>query len=187
MSELHTHFDELFTLDEDPWNYRSSWPERRRLDLLVAMLPDERYDAVFEPACANGTLTARLATRAKRLVAWDGSTHAVAHARRHLSAFANVEFGNHLVPDDWPDSTFDLIVLSDFLYYLPSETIADVAAVAFRTLRPKGSIAACHWLGSAHDFQVAGGRDVHRVLTTVLGVSNTSSHDPRHVIDVWTP
>ncbi len=187
MTDLRAHFDSLFAADDDPWNYRSSWPERRRLDLFMAMLPRETYDSVFEPACANGSLTARLAIRSRGLVAWDGSANALAHAQQHLAASPHVEFGHYLVPDHWPEATFDLVVLSDFLYYLPEENIINVATLAAQALGPHGSIVACHWRGSAHDFRVAGGDSVHALLRDVLGAPSASALDTRHVIEVWTP
>lgn len=185
VTRLKQHFDGLFALDEDPWNYRSDWLERRRLDLLVAMLPQEHHGSIFEPACANGSLTRRLASRGDRVVAWDGSSRAIAHARRFLTLQPHVELAEKSVPEHWPEATFDLVVLSDFLYYLPTEHIVDVAVLAARTVNSGGSIIGCHWRGSAHDFLVDGGDAVHTVLADVLGAPVVSYVDEQHVIDVW--
>lgn len=185
VTQLRQHFDSLFALDEDPWSYRSDWLERRRLDLLVAMLPDESYGSIFEPACANGSLTGRLASRGGRVVGWDGSPNAIAHARRFLDSLEHVELAEKSVPDHWPVVPFDLVVLSDFLYYLPKESVIDVALLSAQTVRPCGSIIGCHWRKSAHDFLVDGGDAVHAVLADVLGRPDMSYIDERHVIDVW--
>ena len=187
VTELQAHFDLLFSAEEDPWNYRSSWPERRRLDLLVAMLPQEHYDSIFEPACANGSLTARLAARSARVVAWDSSLNALAHAQRHVAPYSHVELANKSVPEKWPGTPFDLVVLSDFLYYLPEENIIDVANLSAQTIVPGGSIVACHWRWVAHDFRVAGGDAVHAMLTDVIGPPLAGYVDDRQIIDVWTP
>ena len=184
-ARLRQHFDSLFALDGDPWSYRSNWLERRRLDLLVAMLPHELYGSIFEPACANGSLTRRLASRGGRVVGWDGSPNAIAQARRFVDMHTHVELAEKSVPDDWPEVPFDLVVLSDFLYYLPTERIIDVALLSARTVRACGSIVGCHWRGSAHDFLVDGGDAVHAVLADVLGPPEMSYIDERHVIDVW--
>jgi SAM-dependent methyltransferase len=187
VTDLQMHFDTLFSANEDPWNYRSSWPERRRLELLLAMMPNESYDSIFEPACANGTLTKLLAPRARQVIAWDGSSEALRHAKRHVSTYSNVELAPKSVPDEWPDATFDAIVLSDFLYYLPEERIADVAMLAGQSVSPSGTVVACHWRGSAHDFRVQGGDAVHDILRIVLGVPSISYADDRQLIDMWTP
>ena len=186
VTHLGKHFDSLFALDEDPWKYQTSWLEQRRLDLLVAMLPQEFYGSIFEPACANGSLTRRLAGRSRRVVGWDGSPHAIAHARRFLALHPHVELAEKSVPDHWPEVSFDLVVLSDFLYYLPKDRIVDVALRSAQTVSPRGSIIACHWRGAAHDFLVDGGDAVHAVLVEVLGEPETSYFDERHVMDVWT-
>ena len=186
VTSLRRHFDSLFALEEDPWNYHSSWPERRRLDLLVAMLPQEHCGSIFEPACANGSLTGRLASRGGRVVAWDGSPNAIAHARRFLARHPHVELAEKSVPDHWPEMRFDLVVLSDFLYYLSRKSIIDVAILAAQAVGSRGSIVGCHWRGSAHDFLVNGGDAVHAVLADVLGAPNMSYVDERQLIDVWT-
>jgi hypothetical protein len=186
VTPLHDHFNALFSSDPDPWQYRSSWPEKRRLDLLVAILPHERYGSVFEPACASGSLTARLCSRAEVVVAWDASSEAIGHARRLLEADRNVTLECKRVPDDWPEIPMDLVVLSDFLYYLQKDDVATVALLAAQTVSPTGTIVGCHWRGSAHDFSQAGGDAVHSLLAQVLGPPAISYLDERHVIDVWT-
>ena len=185
MTHLERHFNSLFALDADPWKYQSNWLERRRLDLLVAMLPHESYSSIFEPACARGSLTQRLAARGSHVVGWDSSANAIAHARRSLASQPHVELVEKSVPEDWPDVPFDLVVLSDFLYYLPQERIVDVAALSAQTAKPRGAIVGCHWRGSAHDFLVDGGDAVHAVLADVLGVPQMAYLDAQHVIDLW--
>lgn len=185
MTDMRQHFDSLFALEEDPWKYNSNWRERRRLDLLVAMLPRESYLSIFEPACASGSLTRRLASRGARVVGWDGSPNAIAHARHLLASELHVELDERSVPDHWPEAPFDLVVLSDFLYYLPRERIIDVAALSAQTAGLDGTIVGCHWRGSAHDFLVDGGDAVHAVLADVLGVPQVSYLDGQHVIDIW--
>ncbi len=185
LTPLQSHFNSLFADNSDPWNYRTSWAERRRLDLITAMLPDELYDTVFEPACASGSLTERLASRARHVMAWDGSSAAITHAQELTKSHTNVHFAVKSVPEHWPDEPFDLVVLSDFLYYLPREGVVDVAVLAEQSVRPGGSIVACHWRGSAHDFCLPGGTAVHAVLADVLGPATSSYGDQRHLIEGW--
>ncbi len=186
VTPLQNHFDSLFSADEDPWKYDSSWPEKRRLDLLMAILPDEFYGSIFEPACANGSLTERLFSRAGRVVAWDGSAEAITHARRRLAKNTKVQLACKTVPEHWPTASMDLVVLSDFLYYLPKESVVDVADSALRSVDHGGTIVGCHWRGTAHDFLLPGGDAVHTLLAETLGMPTISYLDDRHVIDVWT-
>lgn len=180
------HFEELFASDPDPWSYRSDFEEMRRHRLLLAMLDSPIYERTFEPACATGTLTALLAQRSKELVAWDGSANAIRHARTLLSELPNVHVESRTIPSSWPDGKFNLIVLSDFLYYLPANEITKVALAARSSVAPSGMILSCHWRGVAHDFLTPGGDAVHGVLTDTLGEANGPHYvDRRQTIAGW--
>lgn len=180
------HFEALFSADPDPWSYRTKFAELRRHDLLIAMLELPMYRRTFEPACASGMLTALLARRSEEVIAWDGSANAVAHARNSMNDLPNVQVARNSVPSSWPDGTFDLIVLSDFLYYLPVEEIQAVAESSRLSLEDGGLIIACHWRGIAHDFLTPGGDAVHRVLTDTLGRATGPRYsDARQRITGW--
>ena len=180
------HFDALYASNSDPWGYKSLWYERRRFALIAAMLDKQLYESGFEPGCSNGTLTAKLAPRCRQLLAVDGSQEAVLLAQQSTHHLANVKITKGEVPTDWPHGTFDLIVLSDFLYYLHPEAITDVAMKSKSSLRKRGTILAGHWKGSAHDFLTPGGDCVHAILSQVLGPPNGGSYaDSDQLISTW--
>ena len=186
MSCAAEHFERLFASDPDPWHYRSDFQEQRRHHLLVSMLESPTYHRTFEPACASGTLTGLLAERSFEVIAWDGSANAVRHAQDALTGRANVQISQGEVPANWPDGTFDLIVLSDFLYYLPENSIRTVAQKSRKSLAPGGTVMACHWRGIAHDFLTPGGEAVHRILVDELGGPNGPCFcDRRQEIAGW--
>ena len=60
-------FEDLYRVDPDPWQFATSRYEQRRYDITVACLPRARYAAAFEPGCAIGELTRRLAGRCDRV------------------------------------------------------------------------------------------------------------------------
>ena len=186
LNEQEAHFDELFTQDSDPWGYRTEFAEQRRHQLLMAMLESASYSSVFEPGCANGTLTELLAGRADRVLAWDASGRAVMRARDAVGSLAIVHVEQGSVPDQWPLQTFDLIVLSDFLYYLDDGGARRVVERSAQSVSAGGSIVVCHWLGSAHDFQIPGGVAVHEVVESVLGPATGPVYlDDRQIIAGW--
>jgi SAM-dependent methyltransferase len=186
LSEQHAHFDELFTKESDPWGYRTEFAEQRRHQLLLAVLESSRYSSVFEPGCANGTLTELLAGRADRVLAWDASAQAIKRARSAVGSISNIRVEQGSVPDRWPGETFDLIVLSDFLYYLDSAAARRVVEKSAESLVAGGFIVVCHWLGSAHDFRIPGGVAVHGLVESVLGpATGPVCLDDRQIIAGW--
>ena len=57
------NFERVYRDDPDPWRFATSAYEQRRYDITIACLPEARYRRAFEPACAIGELTRRLAVR----------------------------------------------------------------------------------------------------------------------------
>ncbi len=180
------YFDEMFAKSDDPWKFQSRWYERRKRALTLACLPSDRYRHGFEPGCANGELSARLATRCERLLVSDGVDKAVALSRERLRTHANVEVRKAWIPKDWPRDKFDLIVLSEFLFYLKPDAVEEIAWKAQETLLPGGVIIACHWRHPiAHC--VINGDDAHEALQRCIGLP-LQCHvlEPDLRIDVWS-
>lgn len=187
MNHLKRHFQDLFHDDDDPWSYRRSFEERRRHGLMMAMLDAPNYLRAFEPACATGIFTEQLAKRCAEVVAWDGSSTAISHCATVARRCRNVEFTQGTVPERWPAGTFDLIVLSDFLYYLGAAGIASVAHRTNASIRSGGLILVCHWRGEAHDFLTPGGDAVHAALENHFGKPTGPTFiDRRQLISGWT-
>jgi SAM-dependent methyltransferase len=86
-----------------------------------------------------------LATRCDHLLALDSSQTAIAEANRQN--LANVDFDVACLPADFPAGRFDLIVLSEFLYYFAPADLKVVAQQCVRALDQGGEMILCHWLG----------------------------------------
>ena len=180
------YFDAMFAGSDDPWKFKSRWYERRKRALTLACLPSDRYAHGFEPGCANGELSARLATRCDRLLVSDGIDKAVALSRERLKGCGNVEVRKAWMPADWPRDKFDLIVLSEFLFYLQPEVVEELARKAAETLLPGGVILACHWRHPiAHC--VVTGDSAHDTLHRVLKLPRQCQVlEPDLRLDVWS-
>ena len=85
---------------------------------LTARLSADRCACGFGPGCANGELSAQLAARCERLLVSAGIGKAVAFSSERLKGQSHVEVHKAWMPRDWPRDKFDLIVLSEFLFYL---------------------------------------------------------------------
>jgi len=180
------YFAGLYQRSDDPWLLRDRWYERRKRALTLAALPDEHYRRAYEPGCANGELTAELAPRCATLLAADLNPAAVELARRRVAHLQHVQVEQRAMPNDWPDSEFDLIVISEVAYYLNEAQLAGLIARLRASLAEGGTLIACHWrrpiAGWPHS-----GDDVHRELRAKLTLPRLSCYqDDDMVLDVWS-
>ena len=149
------YFETLYGSDPDPWRFRTSDYERRKYDATLRALGRARYDRALEVGCSIGVFTALLARRCDALLALDASTVALAAARAACADQLHVTFEAGMVPAGFPAGRFDLIVLSEVVYYLDE---ADVRALADRcaeALTEHGEVVLCHWLGET-DYPLPG-------------------------------
>jgi cyclopropane fatty-acyl-phospholipid synthase-like methyltransferase len=143
------HFDALYTADPDPWRFRTSNYERMKYAATVAVIDDRRYEAGLEIGCSIGMLSVRLAPLCARFLGLDISERPLPAARAICATFPAARFDCMKVPTEWPDGRFDLIILSEVLYFLSA---ADIAATAERvrgSLLPDGRVLLVNWLGAA--------------------------------------
>ena len=178
-------FEAMFEASDDPWKYRQRWYEERKRALTLACLPQPRYASAYEPGCANGELSAALATRCDRLLISDGSALAVRLAAQRVRALGNVRAIEATTPQQWPEERFDLIVISEFGYYLDAASLAALAQRVRESLAPGGTVLACHWRWLIDGCEMDGDA-VHHLLGENLGLSKLSSVlEPDLLIDVW--
>ncbi len=178
-------FETRYRADPDPWRFAEREYEQRRYEITVASLPRRRYRRAFEPGCATGELTRRLAQRCGGVVAWDGSPTVVGHARQRCSELTNVEWGVGAVPEDWPPGDFDLVVLSEIGYYFDRPELTRFATLARDALESGGTLVGVHWLGSSED-HVLHGDDVHQVLLGLEGIAHGGAYrDDGFRLDWW--
>lgn len=138
------YFDELYAADADPWGLATSAYEQRKLALLLASLPRQRYANAFEPGCAIGVTSLALAERCDQLLAVDAAAAAVREAASR-TAGRDVEVRQARVPDDWPRGPFDLIVLSELLYYLHEAARRELAERILGSVAAGGDVVLVHW------------------------------------------
>ncbi len=111
----------------------------------MAALPDRQFARGLEIGCAIGVSTADLASRCDALLAVDISRAALSRAQERLSSRPHVTFQRAQIPDEWPDGRFDLIVVSEVLYFLSAEEVARAAERAFEALVSDGVCLLVNW------------------------------------------
>ena len=109
-------FEEIYADDPDPWRFETSAYERAKYDATIAALEGRRFANGLEIGCSIGVLTQRLATRVDDLLAIDVAATALDRARAR--DLPNVAFELREVPEQFPDGAYDLIVISEVMYYL---------------------------------------------------------------------
>ena len=136
-------FRALYRESPDPWRLSSRWYEERKYDLTMSVLPRRRFARAYEPGCSIGVLTQRLAARCDELISADLIEEAArATAARVPDDHVQVR---HAGVDEWPEGTFDLIVLSELAYYLLPGTWERTLENARTTLAPEGVLVSVHW------------------------------------------
>ncbi len=176
----------MYAVDPDPWGFTSRWYERRKYALTLASLPRARYRHVFEPGCSIGVLSEQLAARADRLLACDLVPTAVEQASARLAASTmardtEVDVRQWDLRGPWPDTTFDLIVVSEVLYYLePAEARAFMTS-AVGHLEPDGHLVSIHWQPVVPDYPISGA-EAQRIACSSAGLSRLAHYEDADVV-----
>ncbi|MBA2740176.1 MAG: methyltransferase domain-containing protein [Nocardioidaceae bacterium] len=179
------YFDDLYGRTADPWGLATEPYEARKYALTLASLPRERYRRVFEPGCAIGVLTRLLARRCDEVLAWDGAAAALALARARLADLEHVTLEQARVPMRWPGGGFDLLVVSELLYFLDAGERTAFHDRALGSLEPGGHLIAVHW---RHGFDEASsdGDAAHAELAALDGLSPLVDHvEPDFLLGLW--
>jgi SAM-dependent methyltransferase len=147
------YFEEKYQADIDPWRFKTSEYERDKYQATLGSLTKDRYPAALEVGCSIGVLTKLLSPRCVSLLAVDSSPTAI-EAAKSVSA-PNVVFCVANLPAEFPKGKFDLIVLSEILYYFDKSDLARVAQSCIDSISQDGEIVLCHWLGET-DYPLTG-------------------------------
>jgi cyclopropane fatty-acyl-phospholipid synthase-like methyltransferase len=167
-----SYFDERYAADPDPWQFETSNYERAKYAATLDALPQARYATALEVGCSIGVLTEALARRCDALASIDLAERALTRARDRCRDLSHVRFELAQVPGQWPDGTFDLILLSEVVYYLDAEDVARLVDRVRGCLRPGGDVVLVHWTGDTHypltgdeaaELFIAGAGDLLRV------------------------
>ena len=145
------HFRRIYDADSDPWRFRTSAYEQAKYRRTIASLGNRRFRSGFEAGCSIGVLTRLLADRCDRLLAVDIVDAPLSAARKACADQPWVRFEQKKVPDEWPDESFDLIVLSEVLYFLSPADIAKVADHVCTSLDQAGIVLLVNWRGRSGD------------------------------------
>ena len=100
----------------------------------------------------------------------DANDTAIQLARQRLHTYPHVQVLQRIVPDNLPKQKFQLIVVSEILYYLNPTALVGTDMVAY-CIGTRGCILSCHWRTpiSGYSFN---GEDIHQYLKAHLNYTH---------------
>lgn len=150
------YFDAVYDANDDPWSFTTSDYERGKYEATLAALPKAHYETAFEIGCSIGVLTQQLAQRCGKLLAVDASERPLKAARERLVSFPDVSIQQLKIPDEFPDQSFDLILLSEIGYYLSIADLTLTRQLLIDHLHPNGHLLLVHWTPFVPDYPLTG-------------------------------
>ena len=151
-----SYFEEVYRANPDPWNFTASPYEAAKYQATLEALPNAHYPDAFEAGCSIGVLTAQLASRCGQLLSVDVSDQALQQARERCANLPNVRFEKRHLPAQFPDATFDLILVSEVGYYLSMADLLTFREQCISQLKPAGQLLLVHWTPFVHDYPLTG-------------------------------
>jgi len=161
-------FEDLYERSEDPWSFATSDYERRKYAHTLSTVGAPWCERTLEIGCSIGVFTELLAGKTGELVAIDVSERALARARRRLHGRRGVRLVRASFPEEMPTGRWDLIVCSEILYYLDTDTFALAVNRLRECLEAGSTVLAVHWRAATRSYPLLGD-EVHDRLAAVLG------------------
>lgn len=166
--EMRPGFFDHFFDEGDPFGFDRNPEEQLKFARTLEVCGDGPLGRVLELGCAVGSFTELLAPRADDVVALDISQSAVDQVVERTRQYSNVRAVAMNIPDEYPAGTFDLVVASDVLYYLPVEVLQRCLERIEASIAEGGAFVAVHYVPRMGS--VLNGDEAHDVVTahTVL-------------------
>ena len=175
-SSLNEHyFNDVYSRNDDPWEFESSEYERKKYRDTINALPGDIYNSAFEIGCSIGVLSEMLAAKCNRLLSVDVTDMPLEKARQRLKDRPQVTFKKMTVPAEFPEENFDLIVLSEVGYYWAEKDLLLAQEGILAHLQPKGQLLLVHWTPFVPDYPLTGDQ-VHDSFMQLAGEGKALTH-----------
>ncbi len=172
------HFDRLYQANPDPWAFRTSAYEQAKYRRTIEVLAGRRFTSGLEAGCSIGVLTRMLAPLCDTLLAVDIADPPLRTASAYCAGEPWVRFQRMRIPDEWPSQRFDLIVLSEVLYFLSPADIDRCARQTLNSLLPGARAVLVNWLGHADD-PCSGDQAAEHFIAATAGAMTVILQDRR--------
>lgn len=149
------YFEDLYDKSTDPWDFEKSAYEAAKYQDTVATLPRADYKHGLEIGCSIGVLTRLLARKCRRLLSVDVSERALASARVRCGD-SGVQFMRMVVPEEFPDGIFDLVVISEVAYFWSEKDLARAIDNTAQHQIAGAHLLLVHWTPIVEDYPQTG-------------------------------
>ncbi|CAD7813136.1 Ubiquinone biosynthesis O-methyltransferase [Chryseobacterium aquaeductus] len=181
------YFKDVYEANDDPWNFETSEYEAEKYAATILSLPRKHYENVLEIGCSIGVLTQLLAQKSTQLLAIDVSEKALNLAAKRCEKLSNTTFKKMNFPEELPDESYDLMMISEVAYYLSASDWQFAIFGLYERLLPEGNVVLVHWLPVVHDYPQTGD-EVHNSFEKLMKDKMTNVFSTRaenYRIDVW--
>lgn len=144
------YFERMFARNPDPWEFASSSYEAAKFDRTISILAGRSYQRALEVGCANGVLTNRFSAICRSLLSVDVSKTALKYAQLRNHGAPNVTFEAMTFPKTTPNGHFDLIVLSEVVYYWSAADIKLAGSWINDHATKCCDLLLVHWIGETN-------------------------------------
>lgn len=179
----HEFFERLYAGRIDPWSVLTSAYERDKYEATMQALAQPRYRHALELGCFIGGLTRLLAGRCDAVTAVDTSAMALRRARE-LCPASNVNFVEAHLPDGEWSGPFDLVVLSEVLYYFSIPALVRLADRLSKVITAKTEFVVVHWTGET-DYPLTGDRATELFQSLMRVELSLRTRHPKYRLERW--
>ncbi|MCK5930942.1 MAG: bifunctional PIG-L family deacetylase/class I SAM-dependent methyltransferase [Fulvimarina manganoxydans] len=164
-----SHFAELYANDGDPWHARSSAYEIDKRADNCDQLKGLTFEAGLDIGCGEGHLTRALVEKpsVRTMLGIDRNKGIVERARRAHAGIPALRFETYALPTELPEGRFDLVVISELLYFLDELALATLARLLADRMTPGASLLLVNYLGETGT--PLSGRAAHDLLVALFG------------------
>lgn len=156
------HLRALYAGTSDPWGFEHSAYEQAKFDTTRRALSRPHYRNAFELGCGNGQLAKHLIELCDSYTGMDAVEIAVEAARK---AVPTASFIQDFYPCALPTDDFDLLILSEILYFLNNDSLRNLASDIGASW-PQAEVLCVSWLGETdHALQ---GEEALEIFTSAL-------------------
>jgi SAM-dependent methyltransferase len=158
-------FDAKFAASADPWSTLTDHDEAVKRRAILHALGPGPIGRVLELAAGNGSNSAAIAPRARRLDATEATASGVALVAKAIAHDAPRARAMQLaVPSRLPRPQYDAIVIAELLYYLTPRQMRRTARDTATALRGGGTLVLAHHRIDFPDFAQPAGNIQARFL-----------------------